>query len=512
MEDDVILKMENITKEFPGVKALDNISLELKRGEVLGLLGENGSGKSTLMNCLMGVIPLTSGKIYFDGQLIGEHDVIDSHKLHMVMIHQELSPIPDMTVMENIWLGREPKNALKMIDYQKMEEDTLDLFSLLSFDLNPRIKMRDLSVAGQQIVEIAKAVSYDAKLIIMDEPTSSLTSNEIDDLFKIVKRLTARKVSVIYISHKLDEIFAICDRVTILRDGEYITSRPIADYTKSEMVALMVGREIKQMYPDKTPNRVKDELTLEVKNVSDGEHFHNISFKAHKGEIIGFAGLVGTGRTELMETIFGFHHFTEGTITLNGQQIVNNNSSDAIDNGFAFLTDDRRNSGIFPMLSVEYNIDSSSLGDFKKADGLLDLHAMKTSAEEASKDLSVKTPSIKTPIENLSGGNQQKALIAKWLMTNPEILIIDEPTRGIDVGAKFEIYELLEKFVAEGKTILMVSSEMPEILGMSDTIVVMKEGYITGILPNDEKASQEYVMEYATGIRNDFNKGVDIHE
>lgn len=504
MNDDIILKMEHITKDYPGVRALDDVSIDVRRGEVLGLMGENGSGKSTLMNCLMGVTDYESGKIWFDGEYIEEHNVIDAHKMHLVMIHQELSPIPDMTVMENIWLGREPKDAIGFINHKKMKADTEALFKLLDFTLNPTSKMKELSVGQQQIVEIAKAVSFDAKLICMDEPTSSLTSDEIEDLYAIIKRLTKNKVSIVYISHKLDEIFEICDRVTILRDGIYITTKPIEDYTEQEMVALMVGREITQMYPDKTPNRISKEVGLSVKNVSDGNHFFDISFNAFKGEIIGFAGLVGNGRTELMETLFGFHHFESGEIELNHESITIENTNDAIEHGFAFLTEDRHNTGIFPMLSVGYNIVSSSIEDYEKK-GLINQKQMYDEAEKASEALNVKTPSIETPIENLSGGNQQKALIAKWLLTNPDVLIIDEPTRGIDVGAKFEIYELLEEFVADNKVILMVSSELPEILGMSDRIIVMKDGYITGVLDNNEEVTQEYILEYATGVRNDFN-------
>lgn len=500
-KDNVLLEVKHLTKEFPGVKALDNITFRIDKGEVHCLLGENGAGKSTLMKCIIGMYKPTSGEVWFDGKRLDNNSVLKSLAAGISMIHQELSPVREKTIMENIWLGREPKNKLGFVDHKKMYQMTEEILNEVEMDIDPKLLMKQLTVAKMQMIEIAKAISYDAKMIIMDEPTSSLTEKEIEQLFKIIRRLKEKNVSVIFISHKLDEIKEICDRITIFRDGQYVVDRDVATTSTQDMINYMVGREIDQLFPKQ---EAKIGATrLKVRGLSDGKAFHNISFDLREGEILGFAGLVGAGRSEVMEALFGHREIKEGTVEVNGKTMVNKTPSDAIKNGWAFLTEDRRKTGIFPMLSVDYNILSSSMDKYRGPARLLKTKQMKRDATDLIEKLQVKTPSGTTAIQNLSGGNQQKALIAKWLLTNPEILIIDEPTRGIDVGAKSEIHRKISTLAQNGKCVLMVSSELPEVLGMSDRVVVMHEGKITGILENDG-LTQEEVLMYASGEKDDF--------
>ncbi|MCL2864695.1 MAG: sugar ABC transporter ATP-binding protein [Lachnospiraceae bacterium] len=501
---EVLLKITDMSKEFPGVKALDKIHLTINKGEVHCVLGENGAGKSTLMKCIIGMYQPSGGEIWFDGQVFQDNSILKSIERGISMIHQELTPVRERSIMENIWLGREPKNALGLVNHKKMATMTTEVLDRIGLSVDPTMQIKKLTVAKMQMVEIAKAISYDAKLIIMDEPTSSLTDKEKAQLFKIIRQLKAEGRSVVFISHKLEEIKEICDRITVFRDGQYVTDRDVADTTTDDMIRFMVGRALDELYPKETVEL--GEVVLEVEKLSDGKVFDNVSFVLRRGEILGFAGLVGAGRSEVMETLFGVRHKVKGKIYLNNKEIENKSAKDAIRNGFAFLTEDRRKTGLFPMLSVSDNILSGSIKDYANKIGLLKVKNMKQDSDAYIKKLTVKTPSGETRIMNLSGGNQQKSLIAKWLLTDPDILILDEPTRGIDVGAKSEIHRNISKLAAEGKCILMVSSDMPEVLGMSDRIVVMHEGKVTGILDNAD-VSQELVLAYASEEKNDF-KGI----
>lgn len=499
--NEYILELESVCKEFPGVKALDNVQLKIKPGEVHALMGENGAGKSTLMKCIIGMYHPTSGKIKFNGEYIENYDVIKALDMGISMIHQELSPVNEKSVMENIWLGREPKNRIGLVDHKQMYKMTIDVLERINLNINPKTLMKELTVANIQMIEIAKAISYDAKVIIMDEPTSSLTAKEIQQLYSIIRQLKSEGRSIIYISHKLDEIKAVCDEMTFFRDGQYVGQHSVKDTTEEEIIKLMVGRNLDRLFP-KMETEI-GEVKLSVKNLSDGKTFNNISFDVREGEILGVAGLVGAGRSEVMETIFGVRHKTGGTITLNGKELDIKTASDAVDNRLAFLTEDRRKTGIFPVMSISYNIVSSSMDTFKNKFGLVENKRMDDEARNYIETLKIKTPSHTTAIQNLSGGNQQKVLIAKWLLTKPEVLILDEPTRGIDVGAKAEIHRNISTMAYTGKSIIMVSSELPEILGMSDRVVVMHEGRITGILENKD-LTQEEIMAYASGTKDDF--------
>ncbi|MBP2098474.1 sugar ABC transporter ATP-binding protein [Enterococcus rivorum] len=501
MSNDVLLEIRHLTKEFPGVKALDDIHLTVKKGEVHCILGENGAGKSTLMKCIIGMYKPTTGEIWFDGHLIEHNSVTKALESGISMIHQELSPVREKSVMENIWLGREPKNRFGLIDHKKMYDLTKSVLNRIDTDIDPKLLIKHLTVAKMQMIELAKAISYNAKLIIMDEPTSSLADKEVEQLYKIIRQLKSEGVSVIFISHKLDEIKEICDRITIFRDGQYVTDREVAETSTKEMIHLMVGRDITQLFPKQEveigPTR------LSVQGLSDGKMFNNVSFDVHEGEILGFAGLVGAGRSEVMETLFGYRKHTAGQVFIHGKEVNISSPSDAIANKLAFLTEDRRKTGIFPLLSVNYNILSSSMDQYENKFKLLRPQRMKEDAEAYVETLKIKTTSGETAIMNLSGGNQQKVLIAKWLLTNPDILILDEPTRGIDVGAKAEIHRNISTMAYTGKSIIMVSSELPEVLGMSDRIVVMHEGKITGILEN-KGLTQEEILTYASGEKDDF--------
>jgi inositol transport system ATP-binding protein len=495
-EEDFLLEMSNITKKFPGVLALDNVDLNVKKGTVHALLGENGAGKSTLMKVLIGLYEPNDGQINFDGEIMKYRSLQDSIDAGISMIHQELSPVPEMTVAENIFLGKEigVKDSF-FVAKNKMIELTQNLLDRLDIPISPNTKMKNLTTAYMQMVEIAKAISYDSKLIIMDEPTSAITDSEVESLFKIINLLRDKGVAIIYITHKMDEIFEIADYVTVLRDGKSIETFHVDEVNEDTLVERMVGREVGHLYPKEDVNI--GETVLEIKNFT-GNEFKNINMEFKKGEIVGLAGLVGAGRTEVMESMFGIREYHEGETFLYGKKIKIKSAADAIDYGIGLLTEDRKLTGCFLPLSVKDNMAVVNMDQYMSGVFIND-SSLKKDCEEMVDILSIKTPSLEQLMRNLSGGNQQKALLARWLMVNSDILILDEPTRGIDVGAKAEIHRLMSDLAADGKTVIMISSELPEILGMSDRIYVMHEGNLTGEL-NREEASQEEIMKYATGM------------
>lgn len=496
------LKVSNMSKSFPGVKALDKVQLRVKPGSVHALIGENGAGKSTLMKCLFGLYHPEEGTIELDGKKVDIADPNTALKLGISMIHQELNPIPYRNVVDNIWVGRFEKKG-RVVDEARMRDKTEELLHDLEFEIPPDTLAKDMSVSQLQAIEIAKAVSYDARVIIMDEPTSSLTVAEAKHLFKIINRLKEEGRSIIYISHKLEEIFEVADEITVMRDGQYVGTWNIKDITIDELIHQMVGRNMEERFPP-AENSVKGEVMLKVDDFTSAEEhsFEHISFELHKGEILGIGGLVGAQRTELVEAMFGLRNISSGTLTMYGKRIENNTPQEAIKNKFALLTEERRATGIIPMLSVW---DNTLVVAYRKlADniiGFINRKKIGTDVDNVCKDLDVRMASTDTLIQNLSGGNQQKVLVGRWLLSDCDILILDEPTRGVDVGAKYEIYKIMRDLVKRGKSIIMVSSEMPELLGMSDKIVIMCEGKLSGIL-NQNEATQVEVMKYATKFSN----------
>lgn len=497
---DIQLEMMNISKSFPGVKALDNVSLKVRKGTVHALMGENGAGKSTLMKCLFGIYSMDAGEIKFNGEPVSFKDSNDALEHGIAMIHQELQPITEMTIAENIYLGNYPlKNVgpLKMVDHAKMNKDAEEVLKSIELPLPPTTKLKELSVSQMQSVEIAKAISHQAKVIIMDEPTSSLTQSEVEVLFTIINKLRNDGVSIIYISHKMDEILRISDDISIMRDGKYVGTWPANEMTIDAIIAQMVGRELTDLFPsrDVVPS---EEVKLEVQNITsvNPRSFKNISFNLRKGEILGIGGLVGAQRTEMVEALFGIRTVADGLIVKDGKILKISRPQDAIKNKIALLTEDRRATGILGVLSITDNVAIASIDQYvegfkinqKKVDKIVN---------ESIEKLSIKTPSNSTKIMSLSGGNQQKVLISRWLANDPDVLILDEPTRGIDVGAKYEIYTIMNDLVAQGKSIIMISSEMSELLGMSDRIMIMCEGRQSGILDKEE-ATQEKIMALAT--------------
>ena len=496
-DTDVLLKMEGISKSFPGVKALDNVELTLQAGTVHALMGENGAGKSTLMKCLFGIYSKDSGHIYLEGEEVNFHSSREALDHGVAMVHQELNQALKRSVMDNIWLGRYPKKVkhLPLVDEKKMYNDTMAIFRELEIDVDPRKIMSKMPVSQRQMVEIAKAVSYNSKVIVFDEPTSSLTEEEVKHLFKIIEMLKKKNVGIIYISHKMSEIKKISDQITIMRDGKYITTRRTADISMDEIIKLMVGRELTNVYPPKIDVST-DDVMLEVKHISaEYARLYDVSLTLKKGEILGIAGLDGSGRTSLMECIFGSATRRSGTIIHAGREAHNKNPREAIHNGFALVTEERRATGIFSILSVRDNTVIASVKNYRK--GILLSNSLQDQATQKMIDaMRTKTPSQKTKIRDLSGGNQQKVILGRWLLTNPDILLLDEPTRGIDVGAKYEIYELIQNIAKQGKSIVMVSSEMPELLGVCNRILVMSNGRLAGEL-NAEEATQELIMTLA---------------
>ncbi|WP_026573605.1 galactose/methyl galactoside ABC transporter ATP-binding protein MglA [Bacillus sp. UNC438CL73TsuS30] len=490
-----LLEMLNITKRFPGVIALQDVSLKVKAGSVHALMGENGAGKSTLMKCLFGIYSMDEGKIVFDGKEVAFANSKQALENGVSMVHQELNQVRQQNLMDNIWLGRYPKKGF-FIDEKKMYDDTVAIFKSLDINLDPRSKVSTLSVSEMQMVEIAKAVSYHSKIIVMDEPTSSLTENEVNHLFKIIKKLQSENVAIIYISHKMEEILKISDEVTIMRDGQYIATKSAQDLTTDEIIKLMVGRDLSQRFPTKINQ--PGEVILKVSDLTaeaEGS-FSNVDFELRKGEILGIAGLVGSKRTEVVESLFGMRSLKSGTIEVNGKVIQNPTPQHAIKNGFALVTEERRTTGIYPELSISFNSIISNLKQYKTNGLFLSDKGVFDDTKWVIDSMKVKTPSQKTSIGSLSGGNQQKVIIGRWLLTKPNILLLDEPTRGIDVGAKFEIYQLINQLAAEGKGIIMISSEMPELLGTTDRILVMSNGRAAGIVET-ATTSQEEIMRLA---------------
>ncbi|MDR2551944.1 MAG: sugar ABC transporter ATP-binding protein [Treponema sp.] len=504
MVSDYLLEMKNIKKTFPGVLALNGVDLRVARGEIHALMGENGAGKSTLMKCIAGIYKPTSGEVIFDGQAQEPYTPAEALAKGISMIHQELSPVLHRPIMENVWLGREPLTPFRLVDHKKMYEQTKAVLKEIELEEDPASLMSTLTVAKMQMVEIAKAVSYNSKLIIMDEPTSSLTEKEIKQLFAIMRKLKSQGKSVIFISHKLDEIYEIADRVTVYRDGAFIGSEKTADLKVDKLINMMVGRDVKEMFP-KTACPIGD-VKMEVKNLSNRKYFKDVSFTVRRGEILGIAGLVGAGRSEVVETIFGMRPKSGGEIFIDGKKAEIKTPADAIQNGMAWLTEDRRQSGLFPMLAVQLNIAIATIPKFINKIGLIRESELNQSCADYVKKIQVKTPSLDQRVENLSGGNQQKVLVARWLMTNPNILFMDEPTRGIDVGTKSEIHRLISQLAGEGKSIVMVSSELPEIMGMSDRIMIMHQGRVTGIVENTQDLTQEELMAYATDTVDEYRK------
>ncbi|MBS5703177.1 MAG: sugar ABC transporter ATP-binding protein [Butyricicoccus pullicaecorum] len=489
--------MQGIVKVFPGVRALDGVNLRVRPGKVHVICGENGAGKSTLMKIINGTYVADEGTMIYKGQQIGPHTVTDTLKMGIAMIYQELNPIAEMTIAENIWLGREPRKGM-FVDYAKMYADTQELLDRLDIPYNAHQKMYELSIAGHQLVEITKAISVNASVIIMDEPSSAIGDEEIEILFKQIFALREQGVAILYITHKMDEIFRIADEITIIRDGQWIETGPAGDYNPDKLVARMVGREITNVFPKDTTVPIGD-VVLDVKNLTqvkeDGGRFRNISFQLRKGEILGFAGLVGAGRSEVMRAIFGLDPISSGTVTLDGKEMHVKNTRDAINQGLAMVNEDRRTYGLVLGRSIHHN---ASLVNLKKyTRGLINDKAITADVQKMRELLQIKIANEDVEAATLSGGNQQKVVLAKWLVGDVKVMILDEPTRGIDVGAKSEIHKLMTNFAREGMGIIMISSELPEILGMSDRVVVMQEGIIQGILDRSE-ATQESVMKLAT--------------
>ena len=488
-----VLEMENISKEFPGVKALDDVQLKLKPGTVHALMGENGAGKSALMKCLFGIYEKNSGKILLDGVEVNFKSTKEALENGVSMVHQELNQVLQRNVLDNIWLGRYPMKGF-FVDEKKMYNDTINIFKDLDIKVDPKKKVADLPIAERQMIEIAKAVSYKSKVIVMDEPTSSLTEKEVEHLFRIIKKLKESGVGIIYISHKMEEIKMISDEITILRDGKWISTNDVSKISTDQIISMMVGRDLTERFPKKD-NKAK-EMILQVKNLTalNQPSIQDVSFELYKGEILGIAGLVGSKRTEIVETIFGMRPKEHGEILLHGKSVKNKSPEDAIKNGFALVTEERRSTGIFSMLDVAFNSVISNLDRYKNKFKLLKNKDIEKDTKWIVDSMRVKTPSYSTKIGSLSGGNQQKVIIGRWLLTEPEVLMLDEPTRGIDVLAKYEIYQLMIDLAKKDKGIIMISSEMPELLGVTDRILVMSNGRVAGIVKTSE-TNQEEIME-----------------
>ena len=495
------LEMRGVCKTFPGVKALDHAQLRLRPGTVHALMGENGAGKSTLMKCRFGIYKMDEGEILFEGQKVSIADPMEALKMGIAMVHQELQPIPARTVGENIFLGRYPmKRALgfiPIVDHKRMYEETAALLKKVRMDFDPRQMLGELSVSQMQSVEIAKAVSANCKVLILDEPTSSLTQNEVEALFRIVEDLKRDGVAIVYISHKMDEILRISDEVTIMRDGQYIGTWPAKEMTTDMIITKMVGRELTNLFPERDNH--PGEVVFQVEDFTSisPKSFRNVSFELRKGEILGVGGLVGAQRTELMEGLFGIRSHTTGRITYKGRELKINRPKNAIDQGVAMLTEDRRATGILGVLSVADNISIASLRQYLDFGVCINSRKVEQLVRDNVRKMNIKTPSSKTLIKSLSGGNQQKVLIGRWLANSPDVLILDEPTRGIDVGAKYEIYCIIAELAKQGKSIIMISSEMSELIGMSDRVMVMCDGRVTGFIDGKD-ATQENIMELAT--------------
>ncbi len=491
-----LLEMIDVSKSFPGVKALDNVNLRVRPHSVHALMGENGAGKSTLLKCLFGIYEKDQGKIFFKGQEINFTSSKEALENGVSMVHQELNLVLQRTVMDNMWLGRYPTKGW-FIDHGKMYDDTKRIFDELDIDIDPKVKVATLSVSQMQMIEIAKAFSYDAKIVIMDEPTSSLTEKEVNHLFKIINKLKDKGCGIVYISHKMEEIFQLCDEITILRDGQWVATQPLKGMTMDQIIGMMVGRELTQRFPEKT-NQPK-EVILEIEHLTakNQPSIQDVTFNLHKGEILGVAGLVGAKRTDIVETLFGIRDRSQGSIKLHGKEVANHNAHEAIRNGFALVTEERRSTGIYSRLDIAFNSLIANMDSYKGSMGLLSDNKMKSDTQWVIDSMRVKTPTQQTQIGSLSGGNQQKVIIGRWLLTQPEILMLDEPTRGIDVGAKFEIYQLILELAKKDKGIIIISSEMPELLGITDRIMVMSNGRVAGIV-NTKETDQSEILRLAS--------------
>ncbi|MDO4320979.1 MAG: sugar ABC transporter ATP-binding protein [Lachnospiraceae bacterium] len=496
-----IVEMKNCRKIFPGVVAVNDVSLFLKRGEVHALVGENGAGKSTIMKMLAGLLPMDGGEILYEGERFEPKNPMQALERGISMIHQELDLVPQMTVWENIYAGQEKLIGFGVIDRKAMINNTKQVFKELGIDLDPNSKVEELSVAQMQMVAITKAIAFDAEVIIMDEPTSAITDREVEQLFRMIKLLKGQNKSVIYISHKLDEIFQICDQITVMRDGCLIDSKPASELNQEKMIHMMVGRELSNLYQKDEPVSAEydaNEVLLEVKGLCRKGEFSDVSFEVKRGEILGISGLMGAGRTEVMETVFGLRKADSGTIKINGKEINVKNPQIAIKNGIAFVTEDRKIYGLNLMDTIRANTTMAYLKKVLYGNLVLNFKEEKKVVASLFEKLRIKAPSQETIVNNLSGGNQQKVVLAKWLMGEPDVFIMDEPTRGIDVGAKAEIYKIMDSLAKKGKSVIMISSEMPELLGMSDRIIVMHEGVITGRFLKNEY-DQEKLMACSIG-------------
>ena len=494
-QDSYLLEMTGISKQFPGVKALDKVSLKVRPHSIHALMGENGAGKSTLLKCLFGIYERDEGEIVFLGEKVNFQSSKEALESGVSMVHQELNQVLQRTVMDNIWLGRYPTKGF-FVDHDKMYHDTKAVFEELDINIDPKEKAGNLSVSQMQMVEIAKAFSYDAKIVIMDEPTSSLSEKEVSHLFKIINKLKEKGCGIVYISHKMEEIFAICDDITILRDGQWVETRPLAGLDMNSIIGMMVGRELTNRFPEKT--NIPKETILHVQNLTalNQPSIQDVSFELRKGEILGIAGLVGSRRTDIVETIFGVREKLSGEILLHDKLMRNKDAHEAIQNGFALVTEERRSTGIYGDLDITFNALVANVEQYKTKSGLLSNSKMKSDTQWVIDAMRVKTPSHGTAIGSLSGGNQQKVIIGRWLLTGPEILMLDEPTRGIDVGAKFEIYQLILDLANKDKGVIIISSEMPELLGITDRILVMSNGRAAGIVET-KNTTQTEILELA---------------
>ncbi|MDR0908247.1 MAG: sugar ABC transporter ATP-binding protein [Spirochaetaceae bacterium] len=494
-DSNLILDLQHITKTYPGVVALNDVSLQIRRGEVHALVGENGAGKSTLIKSFSGAQTPDSGNIIIDGETFSKLTPQLSEEKGVGVIYQEFNLVNELSVAENVFLGHSPLRHGLFIDRKIMNEKAKELFKTLDIEINPDMLVSQLTVGYQQMVEIAKALSMNAKIIVMDEPSAPLTNVEVEHLFKVIHTLKEQEVTVIYISHRLDEIFAISDRVSVMRDGQLITTMDTKDIVdEKELIKLMVGREFNEKFPPK-PDCIKNEVALEVKNLS-GNGVENISFEVHNGEILGFGGLIGAGRTETAELLFGAKQKTGGRVILNGKEINCKSTGEAIKEGIAYVPEDRKRQGILADISIRENITMAILTRIASL-SLVNKKAERTIVDKYYRELKIKTPTLEQLVKHLSGGNQQKVVVAKWLASEPTLIILDEPTRGIDVGAKYEIYKLINQLVEMGKAVIMISSEMEELIGMSDRIVVLCEGHKTGMLERRE-FSQEKILELAS--------------
>lgn len=506
MNNALLLEVKELSKEFPGTRALSRVSLEVRRGEVHGLCGENGAGKSTLMNIVGGVFPATRGSMKFDGNIFNPRKPKDSQDAGIGFVHQELCLCPHLSAAENIFIGRLPSIGGK-IDFKKLYEDADAVLHTLDANFSSKTLVSNLTVSEQQLVEIAKSVSLNCKLLILDEPTSSLTDKETVKLFQVVKDLKKKGISTLFISHRMKEVFEICDRVTVLKDGSYVGCMNISEITHEDVIRAMVGRDLGELYPDKSSKIEEDNCIIKVENLS-GDGFDNISFTLKKGEILGFAGLVGAGRSEVMRGLCAIDPIKHGEIFLNGEKQRFKRYRDAVGKGICYLTEDRKDSGLFLHMSIAKNITSANLEAVSKR-GWIIKNREYTMSEKYVEALSIKIPGLLYPISNLSGGNQQKCLIGKWLSTDPKVIIMDEPTRGIDVGAKREIHNLLRSLSEQGVGVIIVSSELPEIIGVADRVAVMHEGKLAGFLQG-EHVSEENIMKLASGASLPVAPGVSL--